>query len=178
MSLDSLLKLLPPPLNPGEVPTAEDWTAAERRLGKLPADYKALVDRYGTGIIDRFLWVLNPASANSYLNLLRQNEPILNALKELREAGEPCPYALYPEPGGLLPFGKTDNGDALFWQTVGEPNKWPVVVNAARDPSYEKFECDMTDFVEGILTRRLRCSVFPEDFPSGQPVFTPMLPGQ
>jgi hypothetical protein len=178
MSLDSLLNVLMPPPRPAEAPTAENWIAVENQLGRLPADYKALLGRFGTGSVDRFLWVLNPASVNRHLNLLQQKEPILSALRELRDSGEPSPYPIHPEAGGLLPFGKTDNGDALFWQTVGEPDKWPVVVNAARDPAYEQFECDMTDFLAGVLTRRLRCSVFPEDFPSARPLFTPMPPSQ
>ena len=178
MSLDSLLGTLPLPQKPVEVPTSENWNTVEMQLRQLPRDYKAFLDRFGTGNVSHFLWVLNPVSKNRHLNLLREMEPILSALRELREAGEPCPNPLYPEPGGLLPFGKSDNGDALYWLTIGEPDQWPVVVNAARDPVYEKFECDMTDFLAGILTGRIRCSVFPEGFPSGPPAFAPSSPSE
>lgn len=174
MSFTSLLNVLPSPQNPVEAPSPNNWSAVEAQLGKLPTDYKAFLEGFGSGSIDGFLWVFNPVSANHYLNLIQAKEPVITALKELRAGGEPCPYPLYPEPGGLLPFGRTDNGDALFWQTVGEPDKWPVVVNAARDPTYEKFECDMTDFLAGILTRRLRCSIFPEGFPNETHLFSLM----
>lgn len=178
MSLNSLLTVLPPPQNPVEVPTAETWNATEMQLSRLPDDYKAFVDRFGTGNISGFIWILNPASQNRYLNLLVEMKPILSALRELRESGEPCPYPLYPEPGGLLPFGKSDNGDALYWLTIGQPEQWPIVVNAARDPAYEKFECDMTDFLAGILNRRIHCSIFPEGFSSGLPAFVPKPPSR
>jgi hypothetical protein len=166
MSLNSLLSILTPPQSPAEAPTSEDWEKIEEWLKRLPSDYRAFVDRFGTGKINGFLWILNPASANRYLNLLREMEPILNALKELRDSGEHCPYPLYPEQGGLLPFGKTDNGDGMFWLTVGEPDKWHIIVNASRDSSYEEFKCDMTSFLEGILTRQIHCSIFPDDLPS------------
>jgi len=178
MSLNPLLEILPPPKNPVEVPSAEDWSATETQLSRLPEDYKAFVGRFGTGNVSGFIWILNPASENRYLNLHSELKPILSALRELRESGEPCPYPLYPEPGGLLPFGKSENGDALYWLTIGEPERWPIVVNAARDAVYEKFECDMTDFLAGILSRRIRCSVFPEGFPSGSPTFGSAPAGQ
>jgi hypothetical protein len=172
MSLNSLLAILPLPQSPVEVPTTETWNATEMQLGRLPEDYKSFVDRFGTGSVSGFLWILNPGSQNRHLNLLREKEPILSALRELRESGELCPYPLHPEPGGLLPFGKSDNGDALYWLTTGEPERWPIVVNAARDPAYERFECDMTDFLAGILTQRIRCSIFPGGFPRGSPTFS------
>jgi hypothetical protein len=173
MSLDLLLRNLSPPPSPIEAPSAEDWNIVENSLRGLPTDYKAFVEKFGTGAINQFIWVLNPTAANPYLNLLKQMAPILGALKEVRDNGEPSPYALYPEPSGLLPFAKTDNGDAMFWLTQGDPNEWPVVVNAARDASYEKFDCNMTRFLAGILTRNLRCSIFHDSFPDGEPTFDP-----
>ena len=178
MSLYSLSGILTAPSNPAELPVSSDWTAIENQIGKLPTDYKHFLERFGSGTIDNFLWILNPFSRNKYGNLLTVMEPVLSALKELRDSGEDSPYPLHPESGGLLPFGKTDNGDALFWQTVGEPDRWPIVVNAARDPTYEKFESDMTDFLAGILSRHVRCSIFPDDFPSQRPVFTPSPPNR
>jgi hypothetical protein len=176
MSLASLITVLSPPQQPAEVPTADIWRAVENQLGKLPADYKAFVERFGTGTINSFIYILNPASRNPYLNLAREVDQILGSLRELRKSGEPSPYPLHPEPGGLLPFGKTDNGDALFWLTRDEPDKWPVVVNAARDPAYEKFERNATDFLEGILTRQIRCSIFHESFPGSSSAFIPLIP--
>lgn len=177
MSLSALLTVLPAPQHPSEVPTPETWSDTERQLGQLPEDYKAFLGRFGTGTIGDFIGILNPASKNPHLNLLVKGRAILSALIELRDGGEPCPYPLFPDPGGLLPFGVTDNGDMLLWLTAGEPRRWSVVVNAGREPTYETFECDMTDFVAGILTGRLHCSVFP-DLLSSVPTFAPALPYQ
>lgn len=40
---------------------------------------------------------------------------------------EKCPYPFYPEPGGLLPWAGTDNGDRVCWLTEGQPDGWTVV---------------------------------------------------
>lgn len=176
MSLNSILCVLSPPQNPVEVPTVEIWNTTEMRLKRLPGDYKRFVNHFGSGKISNFIWIMNPASKNLHLNLLDEINPILRALRKLRESGEPCPYPIYPEPRGLLPFGKTDNGDALYWLTSGEPERWPIVINAARDPTYERFQCNMTDFLAGILTRRISCSIFPHGFPSGSPTFVSTSP--
>jgi hypothetical protein len=171
-SIEKLLRILPPPLLPVDG-LLDNFGALEQRLGRMPADYKEFIKRYGTGSIGRFIWILNANAHNSHLNLLQEMEPILGALRHLRRSGEPCPYRLYPESDGLLPYGKTDNGDVLYWLTVGKPERWPVVVNAAREPSYERFDCDMTGFLIGILTREIRSSIFPASFPSGLVTFEP-----
>ncbi len=64
MSLNALLSILIPPQNPAEIPTLDDWINVERRVGRLPNDYRTYLERFGTGTIDRFLWVLNPVSPN------------------------------------------------------------------------------------------------------------------
>lgn len=39
------------------------------------------------------------------------------------------PYPLYPQHGGLLAWGLTQDADYLFWRTDdGDPDGWPVVV--------------------------------------------------
>ena len=39
------------------------------------------------------------------------------------------PYPVYPEPGGLLPWGGIRDGGYAFWLTgPGEPVGWPVVL--------------------------------------------------
>ena len=173
MSIQRLIAVLTPPSIPLEVPELNGWSAVEQTLGSLPTDYKEFVERFGSGTIDDFLWIMNPFSANKHGNLLSAKEGALNALRELRAGGEPCPYRLYPEPEGLLPFGQTDNGDVLFWSRQGRPDDWAVVVNASREPEYEEFHFNLTDFLAYVLSREVRCSIFPEAFPSDHPKFKP-----
>ncbi|MCI0662085.1 MAG: SMI1/KNR4 family protein, partial [Acidobacteria bacterium] len=72
---------------------------------------------------------------------------------------------------GLLPFAMTDNGDVLHWDTLGMPEDWTVIVNEARAPEYDEFESNFTDFLYGILTETVMCSIFPSGFPSKVVVF-------
>ena len=78
------------------------------------------------------------------------------------------------EEGGIFSFAQTDNGDFLFWETAGAPNKWRIIVNEGRGPEWEIFDLSMTEFIAGILTGQLKCTIFPEDFPPRSPKFEPI----
>jgi len=176
MSIETLQRIVAPPETPLEVPSVPHWNEVERAIGAgLPRDFRACVERYGTGSFDRFLWVLNPFSSNPHLRLFDRIERNLDALRMLKkdDPGE-IPYALFPEQEGLLPWGITDNGDGLYWHTAGDPDQWSVVVNAARDPECEEFPLGMTDFLAQILSRRARSEIFPSDFPRPHPSFHPL----
>lgn len=176
MSIEQLSAVLTPPPSPVETPRhAEDWAAAEAELGTpLPADYKAFVERYGTGAVDDFLWVFNPFSANEHVNLVSGGRTRLDGLRSLRDEFDvEIGHELFPAAGGLLPFGATDNGDVLFWEAAGEPETWTVIVRDARAPEYERFGSNMTGFLHDILSRKEVCGIFPESFPDEHPVFTP-----
>jgi hypothetical protein len=80
---------------------------------------------------------------------------------------------LYPEIAGLLPFGITDNGDVLFWKTMGTPENWSVVVGNSRSPEYQEFQISMTSFIASVLNGTKRVAAFPEDFPNSSPSFKP-----
>ena len=175
MTVDDLRHVLPPPLTPLEASGAS-WQNIEDELkASLPQDYKSFVELYGSGRIGGFLWILNPFSKRENLNLLTQIARQLATLRELvGDFGETCPYPLYPVEGGLLPFGITDNGDVLYWQTVGASRDWNIVVNESRSAHYEVYEFDMTTFLSRVLSGELRCPIFPNAFPPAVPSFETM----
>jgi hypothetical protein len=174
MTIDALRTVLPPPASPVDPGDAGRWADIERQVGTpLPSDYKEFVAVYGAGKIGDLLLVLNPFARNKHLNLLVQIERHLEALRELRETGEDSEYTLFPEPGGLLPWGFSENGDILLWLTEGKPDLWPVVVNVGREPTYERFDMSMTDFLARVLTHQVRSEALPEDFPGQRPTFVP-----
>lgn len=171
MNMAKLEVILPPPVAPIEVPGGADWDAVEANLTKLPGDYRAFIQRYGTGCVDSFMWIFNPGSSNPNLNLQDQVRRQSEVLREINEGDMEAIIPIYPDPKGVLPFGITDNGDVLFWETGDEPDNWTVAVLEARSSPLLKFEMNMTSFLAGICDGSVICSAFPEDFPSAKPAF-------
>jgi hypothetical protein len=170
--MKTLREIFPPPAVPTEE-NRQEWAIVEQRLAtRLPADYKAFIDEFGLGAIDSFIWIFSPFTRNQYVNLERELKEIGDTLAQLAQGGEEIPFAYYPNPGGLFPFGGTDNGDVLYWKTDGDPDFWPVVVNEARGPHWETYNLSMTAFLLQVFTGELVCTVFPHDFPSNSPTFT------
>jgi hypothetical protein len=170
--MQKLKSILRPPSAPVEVPSDTILTECEAKLGRLPDDYKNLLEIYGTGCIDKFIWIFNPAAKNPHLNLLSQIEKQITALRELNATGlEKVTYPMFPEPRGLLPFGITDNGDVLGWITRGKIQNWTVIVAEARSPRYVEADMEMTDFLALVLVGEIKVPFFPEDFPSANPGF-------
>lgn len=167
MSFIELLAVATPPVNRAAAEVYE-WLDVERRIGTpLPSDYKAFIDRYGLGKLGDFIVVFTPSDQSPHVNLGIQIRQKLDTLKQLAsEWGEELPYPLYPAPGGLLPFGATDNGDVLYWLTSGSPDRWTVVVNEARGPDYDHHYCSMTTFLAEVISGQRRCRIFPRSFPT------------
>lgn len=166
------LKALVPPTRP---PLPElDWAEIERRLGlRLPLDYKRLVETYGQGSFDGFLWVLQPSESNQNLDLLRQRGARLDALRTLRDSGEEVPFGVENTDEELVPWAITDNGDVCYWvrSTSDDPDEWVVTVNEARGPRWKTFALSTSEFLVAVLSGNLRVDLFPDDFPSDSPVF-------
>jgi hypothetical protein len=122
----------------------------ERRLGlSLPDDFKSFTSAYGKQIRVR-TWALRA---------------------HYEGVDEPLPFALYPDVGGLLPWGGTDNGDVLLWEAKGPPKRWSVWIQHSRFADYDRFEGGMVDFLVRLLTREFVTDVFPDDWPSDAPRF-------
>jgi hypothetical protein len=173
MSIQELAAVLPPPPQPRE--TTGDWAKVEAEVGTpLPADFKDYVARYGTGVVNEFLWPLNPFAANDNVNLLAEIRFQLETLRETRtKFPKKFTYAIFPEPGGYLPWGRSENGDVMHWKTEGMPDQWTVAVTDAREPVWEEFAVPMTTFLAQLLSGQITCGIFPPDFLEGGPRFTP-----
>jgi len=175
MSLDPLSMLMPPPIRPMERPNSDQWAAVQSRWGILPNNYRDFIDAYGSGCIDEFIWIFNPAAANENINFSTQADRQIEALREINNAGLEAKMPLFPEPAGLLPLGITDNGDLIVWQTNGRPDEWIVGVVPSRSSPVLLFENDLIGFLSGLLNKKLSCEAFPSDFPSAEPSFSPTV---
>jgi len=164
------LKLLKAPDAPTEVPTDDDWGLIESAFLEFPEDYKCFLGKYGTGCIAGFIYIFNPASKNDNLNLSKQIEKQLWSLRECRPEG----LRLYPEVGGILPFGITDNGDLLGWNINRGDGVSGIIVVDSRTSAWETFNIGFSQFLVGILRKNIVCTIFPDDFPPHQPEFIPI----
>ena len=124
-----------------------------------------------------FLWIFNPFSDNENLNLIKQTKDHTTQYRwAKRELGEEyCPFPIFPEPGGLLPFGVTDNGDVFFWLTDSDnPNHWKIVINETRSAEFELYDKKLTEFLVGIVNGQIESQIFPREFVDLTKLFIPV----
>ncbi|MGW5261780.1 SMI1/KNR4 family protein [Microbispora sp. NPDC004025] len=127
-ALNKLIALVPPPAEPIHGETA--WEAVFAELGtSLPADFVALVDRYGSCYFGEWLSVADPRSAAGGESFADAARYVGDQYREFRKEWPSWyPLAAWPEPGGFLKWGSTDNSDLIGWLTEGEPEAWPVII--------------------------------------------------
>src|ERR1051326_3330379 len=112
MSIDSLIKVVKPPTDPTEGADPTLWLEVEVRLGTpLPEDYMAFAELYGSGMFDDFILPFTPTASSTAQNLFSGIELQLEA-QRLKRKNQPYdkkalvhPFALHPEPNGLLGWG-------------------------------------------------------------------------
>ena len=163
-AIKDLLRILPPPEIPVHAGSPEDWPAIESAIGfALPADYKQFINLYGSGGIDDWIFAFSPFFAGKYGNLQTEIASGLAALREIQdESPQIVPYPIHPEPGGLVPWACTSNGDILYWITRGPPAEWTVCVNEGRGPEWEAYPYSMVAFLVKLMNREIRVGIFPE----------------
>jgi hypothetical protein len=167
-SLEELKALIPPP----SAVAAPPWGEALNEVGfEFPADYRAFVDTYGGGTFERPEYVglivdaphchaLGPGGRLGFGGFvgiqLDQVRPLFTypGAEEGMWNGEPRP--LYPEPGGLLSWGSTEESDQFFWLTQDtNPDRWPVVGWSRHDGSTFDFDGGMVEFLLALFTGRV-----------------------
>jgi hypothetical protein len=176
-SIDRLASLMPPPTEPTYPGSRAEWESLQKKLGlQFPEDYYSLLNAYGSG---RFLAgefkVANPfdpgdsAFADVELRTLRDRRD--NAASEV-------PYPLFPEPGGLYPFGIDGNGNTFLWLTQGKSETWPIACFNSEDYS-ELVKHRLPEFLILLATNRLRINrrkFWGSDFSGDQLEFIPRPP--
>ena len=173
----NLTKIIPPPKRPVYNGESEDWNLIERILEmQLPADYRILVNVYGTGSFLKFLYVLSPfAPFDTSLNLLsgatkQRLSAYKSGQKEFPQYSPPFPA--YPDESGLFPWAITVNGDTLFWLRRGNQNKWPVVICDSKFfEQYDHYNCTATEFLCRLFSGKIEPDVFPDDLLTMDRVF-------
>jgi hypothetical protein len=126
--LDELIALVPPPGDPAPVAASEL---------ALPADHRALIERYGLGNLAG-LRLLPPADIP--YEAVRQRAALLDI---------ETPYA----PEDLLPWGIDESGNVVWWLTETDGD-WPVVANEARGEEWHRHDGGAVSFLTEMLSGR------------------------
>lgn len=169
-AIERLMRAVPPPALPLDAGSMSAFAQVEASLGlHLPDDYKLLVVSYGDGTWQDFWHLLNPFSRLRYWNLLEQaprddasGNTVLSAERYIQLRHADYPHAIWPEPGGILPWAGTDNGGRFFWLTTGEPNQWPTIYYPDRSPDFTRYDLPVGQIVAGAVLGEL--PIFAEPF--------------
>lgn len=167
-AITKLLALVKPPATPSEIGSIKEWKRVEKKLGvALPEDYREFVFHFGSGLFANFIRVFNPFSEDQYISLVPSVMRICDINRHLKESegDEEVPYPIYPEKGGILPWGNDENGNTFYWLAERSPEVWPVVLGAGRSRQWERFDCDLTTFLYKALKREICPSIWPSAFP-------------
>ncbi|HJW58312.1 MAG TPA: hypothetical protein VJ931_01660, partial [Actinomycetota bacterium] len=155
--LEALRQLLPPPADPVEPGRPDGWAAVEAAIGtQLPGDFKAFTELYGSGMVDDFLYLFNPFAAGQDGNLLVEKDRVLAAYRQTRARfPDRLPLPPFPEEGGVLPLGRTENGDELYWVTKRDPDDWPVALLESRAALLEVHPMPVTGLLAALAANQL-----------------------
>ncbi|MEV6303419.1 hypothetical protein AB0M02_28680 [Actinoplanes sp. NPDC051861] len=121
----------------------------EEALGvALPADFRALAEAFPPGQFQTFLRILHPAESRSPADYRAVIAGYADVLRDQPAAG-----AVYPEKGGLMPWGVVGLSPVLCWLTEDDdPERWPVVVCGNGDDQWRRYDMSATEFVTAVLT--------------------------
>jgi hypothetical protein len=153
------------------VPTVEglafDWAQIEQDLAlELPDDYRLLAEKLPPGWFRQFVRPGRPVSlpGGAQRLLAGAEGKKLDALREWQASGRgQVPYPLYPEPGGLLPWGSVRVQGYAFWLTGdSDPAEWPVIIASKSFDHWERRDETMVEFLTGVATAQYDASRFTE----------------
>ncbi|MEU8779154.1 SMI1/KNR4 family protein [Streptomyces sp. NPDC048606] len=131
MDFSHVISLLGEPRFGGfsDAPSDPAWDRLEGELGTvLPEEYKSFVSAYGPCVLHGTFYVSHPRGAA--LNLPGF---ISRVSREARDSQgyhpEEFPYAVAPEPGGLVPVIATFDSDLVFLRPPGDgADEWTVMI--------------------------------------------------
>lgn len=155
------LEVVAPPPDGVEPLDDATWARFEGENGfRPPADYRALIDRYGAGgfgyeeLGRAWLNLLNPVRMGT--TLVDQSAVLrsVNAgLQRQYPATEPN-WPMWPESGGFLPWAVTHDGDQAGWLTAGEPDQWTTAIYG-RQMKHHRFPFGCMEFLYRCFTGSL-----------------------
>ncbi|MEV0901440.1 SMI1/KNR4 family protein [Actinoplanes sp. NPDC049802] len=135
------------------------WADFESSLGlRLPADYKAYIDEYGVGFVNRLFVVRHPTTTEAGFNLLQAPEQweAPDAEQEYLETHLTAP----PLPLGIgrdrLMLCADSDGTQIYWDTSqDDPDSWSVVVGDDDGDTWQALDLTLVETLLQLFTGRL-----------------------
>lgn len=160
--IEQIQAIIPIPDNPIDI-DEDSLQTTQSKLGiEFPADFLDYVRIYGSGTIvigDVYDIEIYSPARKSFQDFVTK---FADRQDRYRKAtgNEGLPLGLYPEPGGLLPFGHRD--DIYFsWKTLGTSDNWPIVVIWQYEPGgFQEFSLGFCTFLIELLTGNIRITPF------------------
>ncbi|MFJ4774022.1 SMI1/KNR4 family protein [Streptomyces uncialis] len=127
------------------------WIEVEQEFGtEFPADFREIVDAYGSIVINDQLELRHPAShlLHDLGRFIREN---IEFWRE-EDMAEYLPSRAGGGPGELLPIMTATTGEMVFLQVPDEPSSpWRVVVQEMDSPGWDLHEMTFGDWFLAYL---------------------------
>lgn len=160
----------------GRIEPGRDWATVEREIGiGLPDDYKELMARFPSGFYRNAVSLDNPIDARTNLETFVREE-----IREMVEIIgheeldylEGTAYRLFPEPGGLLPWGNDLQGGMFCWITdPADPDKWPIAYYSQDLLEWREHHGPITEVIWEVLTHSGEDNILSRDLDDEPAVF-------
>ncbi|WP_157407770.1 hypothetical protein [Actinomadura atramentaria] len=154
-----------------------DWHRVEESIGlALPEDYKSIVDGTVDGFFQGVVRVGRPGG-DGYVetDFLGYYAHLLDDLRVSRGEGNAVPYPIFPEVGGLLPWGIGPGMTPIFWRTDDvDPNNWTVVVADSTFENWCAFAGGVAEFLTVLVNGRTTGTSLDAFVDFRAPAFVPM----
>jgi hypothetical protein len=130
------------------------WIGLERELGiEFPADFREIVDAYGSIEINGQLYLEHPAGhlLHSLGGAIRED---LEFWRE-EDMAEFLPSPVGADPGELMPVASAMTGEWIFLRVPDEPSSpWRVVVQEFDSPAWTLYEMTFGEWLLAYLKGR------------------------
>lgn len=153
-----------------------DWGVVEERMGTaLPDDYKEMMGRFPSGFFRNAVSFENPIDSRVDLDDFVRNR----VQRTIGALGNPdleylqsTDYHVFPQPGGLLPWGNDLQGGIFCWRTEpDDPNQWPIAYYSADLLKWFEHDGGVVEIIWEVLTHAGRDNILRRNLDHEQPVF-------
>jgi hypothetical protein len=150
-----------------------DWPTIESSLGRqLPHDYKAVVERFPRGFFQGVVRPIRPGeygeSDSEFLGYYAHRLDDLHHWRSGHPSAVPAP--IWPEAGGLLPWGVARNSALAFWRTDhADPDQWSIMVTDRDFDTWVSYDGGVVDFLTDVVLGRFHYGRLGVDVLPGDP---------